>query len=141
MTLKAFICFFVFSILAFSCGWEEEETAIPSLRVWKGEEEEFDKSFDYDNSLDAYSKPVLVESGSRSPYSGVLELNASGQVTSKTYQDGILNGASVKRSKDGSWVEANYREGKLHGKMTFYDANGKIRTVMNYENGKLKTAD
>ena len=96
---------------------------------------------DYDNPLDAYGKPVLVESGSRSPYSGVLELNASGQVTSKTYQDGILNGASVKRSKDGSWVEANYREGKLHGKMTFYDANGKIRTVMNYENGKLKTAD
>ena len=141
MTLKAFICFFVFSILAFSCGWEEEETAIPSPRVWKGEEEEFDKSFDYDNSLDAYSKPVLVESGSRSPYSGVLELNSSGQVTCKTYQDGILNGSSVKRSKDGSWVEANYREGKLHGKMTFYDANGKIRTVMNYENGKLKTAD
>ena len=141
MTLKAFICFFVFSILAFSCGWEEEETAIPSPRVWKGEEEEFDKSFDYDNPLDAYGKPVLVESGSRSPYSGVLELNASGQVTSKTYQDGILNGASVKRSKDGSWVEANYRKGKLHGKMTFYDANGKIRTVMNYENGKLKTAD
>ena len=70
MTLKAFICFFVFSILAFSCGWEEEETAIPSPRVWKGEEEEFEKSFDYDNPLDAYSKPVLVESGESKPIFG-----------------------------------------------------------------------
>ena len=53
------------------------------------------------------------------------------------YEDGLLDGLSVRKSADGSWVEANYKSGKLHGKMTFYDGNGKVRSVMNYENGNL----
>ena len=45
---------------------------------------------------------------------------------------------SIKKSKDGSWVEANYKDGKLHGEMIFYGRNGKKRSVLTYENGQLK---
>jgi antitoxin component YwqK of YwqJK toxin-antitoxin module len=37
-------------------------------------------------------------------------------------------------------VEANYRGGLLHGEMTFYSADGSIRSVMNFEDGRLIAA-
>tara|TARA_B100000212_G_scaffold178565_1_gene134436 strand:- start:272 stop:658 length:387 start_codon:yes stop_codon:yes gene_type:complete len=123
-----------------SCGFEAEESN-DSPKFWKGSESGFEENFDYYNEVDDSSKPILLEKVTGNPYSGTLELNGSGQVTTKTFQDGILEGISVKRSKDGSWVEAHYVKGQLHGKMTFFDANGKIRTVMSYEKGKLKTSD
>mgnify|MGYP001180453716 FL=1 len=140
MIFRISIACLVYMAFTISCGFEGEESN-ESPKVWKGSESGFEENFDYDKEVDDSTKPILLESESGNPYSGTLELNGSGKVTTKTYQDGILDGISVKRSKDGSWVEAHYVNGKLHGKMTFFDANGKIRTVMNYEKGKLKTSD
>ena len=140
MIFRISIACLVCMAFSISCGFEAEESN-DSPKVWKGSESGFEENFDYDKEVDDLTKPILLESESGNPYSGTLELNGSGKVTTKTYQDGILDGISVKRSKDGSWVEAHYVNGQLHGKMTFFDANGKIRTVMNYEKGKLKTSD
>ena len=49
----------------------------------------------------------------------------------------MLSGKSVRKSFDGAQVEANYVDGKLHGKMVIYDANGKVRSTIEYGNGKL----
>lgn len=140
MNFKISTCSLVIVIFTISCGLEEDESH-NSPSVWRGNESGFEDEFDYEKGVDGSSKPILVESETGNSYSGTLEINSSGQVTTKSYQDGVLDGISVKRSKDGSWVEANYLNGQLHGKMTFYDAKGKIRTVMDYENGKLKTVD
>ena len=141
MIFRFSIACFVYMAFTISCGFEAEESK-ESPKVWKGSESGFRENFAYDKEVDdSTTKPILIESKSGNPYSGTLELNDSGKVTTKTYQDGVLGGISVKRSKDGSWVEAHYMNGELHGKMTFFDANGKIRTVMSYENGKLKTSD
>ena len=40
-------------------------------------------------------------------------MNETSHVSEKEYHDGILDGKSIKRSLDGSWVEANYRKGKI----------------------------
>ncbi len=140
MNFRISLCSLVVVIFTISCGLEEDKSD-DSPRVWRGSESGFEDEFDYEKGVDGSTKPILVESETGNLYSGTLELNSSGQVTTKTYQGGVLDGISVKKSKDGSWVEANYLNGQLHGKMTFYDAKGKIRTVMNYENGKLKIVD
>ena len=140
MTFRIFIACCIYMAFTISCGFEAEESN-DSPKFWKGSESGFEENFDYYNEVDDSSKPILLEKVTGNPYSGTLELNGSGQVTTKTFHDGILEGISVRRSKDGSWVEAHYVNGQLHGKMTFFDANGKIRTVMNYEKGKLKTSD
>ena len=54
----------------------------------------------------------------------------------QTFSGGLLNGKSIKTSPDGSWVEANYLNGQLHGEMTFYNSEGKVRSVMIYKEGK-----
>ena len=46
--------------------------------------------------------------------------------------------AALKKSHDGSWVEANYLEGKLNGEMIFFSKDGTIRSVLFFENGVLK---
>ncbi len=140
MTFRIFIACCIYMAFTISCGFEAEESN-DSPKFWKGSESGFEENFDYYKEADDSSKPILLEKVTGNPYSGTLELNGSGQVTTKTFHDGILEGISVRRSKDGSWVEARYVNGQLHGKMTFFDANGKIRTVMNYEKGKLKTSD
>ena len=140
MIFRIFIACYIYMAFTICCGFEAEESN-DSPKFWKGSESGFEENFDYYKEVDNSSKPILVESETGNRYSGTLELNGSGKVTTKTYQDGILDGISVKRSKDGSWVEAHYMNGQLHGNMTFFDANGKIRTVMNYEKGKLKTSD
>ena len=140
MIFRIFIACYIYMAFTISCGFEAEESN-DSPKFWIGSESGFEENFDYYKEVDNSSKPILVESETGNRYSGTLELNGSGKVTTKTYQDGILDGISVKRSKDGSWVEAHYMNGQLHGNMTFFDANGKIRTVMNYEKGKLKTSD
>ena len=48
-----------------------------------------------------------------------------------------LNGKSIKTSKDGSWVEANYKDGKLNGDLIFFSKEGKKRSVLKYKNGVL----
>jgi antitoxin component YwqK of YwqJK toxin-antitoxin module len=48
-----------------------------------------------------------------------------------------LKGLIIKESADGSRIEANYKDGKLHGKMTFFGNDGREKSVLIYENGKL----
>mgnify|MGYP000607100491 CR=1 FL=1 len=72
------------------------------------------------------------------PFEGQVERNGTNSNTVQSFKNGKLNGLSIKKSKDGSWVEANYKDGKLHGEMIFYGRNGKKRSVLTYENGQLK---
>ena len=123
----------------FSCGEEINDLDNSGNSVWSGNETQFINDFTFENSGDQKEIPRLLETSNGYPFSGVLEMNETSHVSEKEYQDGILDGKSIKRSLDGSWVEANYQKGKLHGSMTFFDAKGKIRSIMFYENGKLVT--
>ena len=82
-------------------------------------------------------KALFSTEGKDNPFSGSVEKNSTTRFTIDKYEAGLLNGLSIRKSSDGSWVEANYKAGKLHGEMIFYGKNGNVRSVMNYENGKL----
>jgi len=127
------------SLLFFSCGEEINDLDNSGNSLWSGNETQFINDFTFGNSGDQKEIPRLLKTSNGYPFSGVLEMNETSHLSEKEYQDGILDGKSIKRSLDGSWVEANYRKGKLHGSMTFFDAKGKIRSIMYYENGKLVT--
>ena len=62
-------------------------------------------------------------------------------MTKQIYFNGLLNGKSIKKSADGSWVEASYVDGKLEGPMKLYDRSGEIRSILNYSKGKLRSAN
>ena len=117
-----------------SCGEDkiEQPKEIPS--EWKGQEEDFRKEFliESDENL-----TILLHRESAAPFAGKLERNGTKLKTIQTFEDGRLNGVSIKKSKDGSWVEANYKNGQLHGEMIFFGKNGNKRSVLRYENGKL----
>ena len=128
--LVSAICFVWFSCSESQLGEEDNE--------WKGDFSTFDDSFEQKQDLGSSDEsPILYLKGEDKPFSGSVEKNSSTRLTIDKYADGLLNGISIRKSSDGSWVEANYKAGKLHGKMTFYDKIGNIRSVMNYENGSL----
>ena len=102
---------------------------------WEGNESDFERGFFFRKSDGNDS--VLHFENSDAPYSGVIERNSSGILTRQTFSDGKLTGKSSKRSKDGSWVEADYLSGKPHGDMIFYSADGTVRSVIKFENGRL----
>ena len=105
---------------------------------WKGDFAAFEESFEQKYDLDSFDESsVLYLKGEKSPFSGSVEKNSTSRLSVDKYEDGLLDGLSIRKSADGSWVEANYKAGKLHGKMTFYDKSGKVRSEMNYENGTL----
>ena len=101
---------------------------------WIGKEEDFQKEFivEPDDNIS-----ILLHRESSAPFAGKLERNGSKLNTIQTFNDGRLNGKSIKKSKDGSWVEANYLDGRLHGDMIFYGKNGKVRSILRYEQGVL----
>ena len=106
---------------------------------WQGDFDTFEHSFQKKEFKESnVSGAILYLKGETQPFSGSVERNSSHRLSRDKYQDGLLEGISIRKSVDGSWVEANYKAGKLHGKMTFYDSNGKIRTVMNFDHGVLK---
>lgn len=120
--------------LSFSCSENPQEEKID----WKGDHDSFENSFETKQELESSGEsPVLYLRGNSEPFSGTVEKNSTDRLSVDEYNAGVLEGKSIRKSVDGSWVEANYREGKLHGKMTFYDKNGDIRSVMNYENGAI----
>ena len=84
------------------------------------------------------NETILIHRESMLPFAGKVERNGTKLNTTQTFENGKLNGVSIKKSKDGSWVEANYQVGKLHGDMIFYSKEGKKRTVLTYENGVLE---
>ena len=127
---------FLISILSiFSCGLDEEKKPAEMPSEWIGGEDEFQNKFttreDGNETLVLYRETDL-------PFEGQVERNGTNSNTVQSFKSGKLNGLSIKKSKDGSWVEANYKDGKLHGEMIFYGRNGKKRSVLTYENGQLK---
>lgn len=121
--------------LLLSCGEDiKEETPRETPTEWIGKEEDFQKEFivEPDDNL-----TILLHRESAVPFAGKLERNGSKLNTIQTFDGGRLNGKSIKKSKDGSWVEANYLGGRLHGEMIFYGKNGKIRSTLRYEKGIL----
>lgn len=134
--MNQIIRIYIYSLLSlsFSCSENPQEEKID----WKGDHDSFENSFETKQELESSGgSPVLYLRGNSEPFSGTVEKNSTDRLSVDEYTAGLLEGKSIRKSLDGSWVEANYREGKLHGKMTFYDKNGDIRSVMNYENGSI----
>jgi antitoxin component YwqK of YwqJK toxin-antitoxin module len=134
--LNKIIRFYIYGILSlfFSCSENTQEEEID----WKGRYDSFENSFETKQELESAGEiPVLYLRGNSQPFSGTVERNSTNIMSLDEYNAGLLEGKSIRKSADGSWVEANYRGGKLHGKMTFFDKNGNIRSVMNYENGLI----
>lgn len=128
----------IFCFLVFSCENDIEEAN--NKEIISISEEDFLEDF---NSIRVsnHDRPVLVSTKSNTQFSGVLERNSSKVTTMQSYQGGLLNGTSVKKSKDGSWVEAQFKGGKLHGEMKLFNKSGKLRSIMNYEDGVLVPAE
>ena len=120
----------------FSCGEDKNEDPPPALPVvWQGEEEEFKNTF---RVISEGNSSVLISSESAIPFDGMVERNSTRSSTSQNFSRGMLNGVSIKKSKDGSWVKAHYKNGTLNGDMIFYNKSGKVRTILKYENGVIK---
>ena len=117
-----------------SCGFDDrpEDTSAPDF--WEGNQTDFESGFSFRSKG---NESILHYEKTGQPYSGSVERNASEVSTRQTFSSGRLNGLSTKFSNDGSRVEANYRNGLLHGEMIFYSADGTIRSVMNYNEGRL----
>jgi len=121
-------------LLLISCGEESIEKLEEIPKDWKGEEVDFKKNFTIKSEGNS---SIVVSSETDLPLEGKVERNSSVFSTSQNFSSGKLNGVSVKKSKDGSSVKAHYRDGILHGEMIFYSKNGKVRTILNYDNGVL----
>ena len=123
----------MFLLAAQSC---EQVDNVEKQKVWHGTEESFETEFSYQADL-IDDSVFLTRNGSTESYSGFVEINQSGRITEKIYADGRLNGKSIKKSADGSWVEANYVDGKLDGPMKLFDRFGDLRSTLDYSDGKL----
>ena len=123
-------------ILLCSCDFDDSsrrEEEFP--RFWEGNDSAFERGFSFRKSEENDS--VLYLENSDEPFNGLIERNSSGILTRQSFSEGKLTGKSSKRSKDGSWVEANYLNGKPHGDMIFYSADGTVRSVITFEDGRL----
>lgn len=123
-------------VFILSCEFSEDEKEKKS-KIWSGNVETFEKHFRIEQKTSGVEESLLVNKSTEQPYSGLLELNGTNMFNRKSFQKGRLNGPSIKKSEDGSWVEAQYRNGKLHGEMIFYDSKGKVRSIINFEDGEL----
>ena len=119
-------------LLQLGCG---DESSINEKEIWKGTskeaEEHFEKNYDTDRTT------ILIKNGGRERFQGILEANDSNNILSQNYDNGKLNGQSSLISTNGSRVDANFKDGKLHGQMILRGSDGKVRSVIDYENGEL----
>ena len=122
-----FACF----IFLVSCG-KDESDEIPTK--WEGQEIDFQK--DFTTQKDG-NETLILHQKSKEPFEGKIERNGTAYSTVQNFEEGKLNGKSIKKSKDGSWVEANYKDGKLNGDLIFFSKEGKKRSVLKYRNGVL----
>lgn len=130
---RQFLFLLTLSVLLGGCEPGMDET----LTDWNGTGDDFQRTFQMKESLSEKSENRLVVKSTDLPYSGLIRRVDAEQTTEQNYKGGLLSGKSVKKSVDGAQVEANYVDGKLHGKMVIYDANGKVRSTIEYGNGKL----
>ena len=125
--------FWSFLFLFVGCDVNE-----PSIgKAWYGSEEEFMQSFSEIDTEESNQSILLADKSSGRPYTGEIVRNGAGRVTNQNFSKGLLHGKSVKKSDDGSWVEANYVNGKLDGSIKFYNADGTLRSEIEYQSGKL----
>jgi antitoxin component YwqK of YwqJK toxin-antitoxin module len=103
--------------------------------AWVGTSSEFDDQFQIET--DAHNSTTLINGHTKSKFEGLLLTEDLDTSKEKRYKDGKLNGLTVFSSKDGSRVEAHYKQGVLHGKMIMYDNENKVRSVIKYENGAV----
>ena len=113
------------------CGFENENAEVK----WSGNSQQFDKEFSFSQNLEAEN--ILTRKVDGHPFSGSLFLSSGGTRSEQTYSMGKLTGTSIKKNNDGSYVEANFHNGELHGEMKFYDSSKNLRSTIVYENGKL----
>ena len=129
------------SLLAFfqcSCEFNDDSRGeADPPEFWSGNESDFERGFRFRKSDGNDS--VLHFENYDAPFDGVIERNSSGILTRQTFSLGKLSGKSLKKSKDGSWVEANYLNGKPHGDMIFYSADGTVRSVIKFDDGRVVT--
>ena len=118
-------------ILWVSCG-QEESDKVPVK--WEGQEADFIKDF---TTQKEGNDTLILHRVSTEPFEGKVERNGTTHSTVQNFEKGKLNGKSVKKSIDGSWVEANYKNGKLNGDLIFFSKEGKKRSVLKYRNGVL----
>ena len=125
--------FGLFLFLLFGCDVNE-----PTIGMeWSGSEEDFKQSFREIETEESNQSILLTDKFTGTPYTGEIVRNGEGRVTNQNFSNGLLHGISVKKSDDGSWVEANYINGKLDGSIKFYKADGTLRSEIEYQNGKL----
>ena len=125
-----------FLLLLCSCDFDDDPHGEEELpRFWEGNDSAFERGFSFRKS--EANDSVLYLEDSDVPFNGLIERNSSGFLTRQSFSEGKLTGKSSKRSVDGSWVEANYLKGKPHGDMIFYSADGTVRSVITFDNGRL----
>ena len=119
----------------FLVNCSEDQTDAQSGSGWKGSTNEFNRQFK--KNIESDSTTILFDSKTREKFEGLLETNDSNFMSKQTYESGKLNGESSLTSMNGSRVDANFKNGKLHGKMILRDSDGKIRSVITYDEGNI----
>jgi len=128
--------FWPFFLLFVGCDVNEPTIS----NAWYGSEGEFIQSFREFETEESNQSILLADKFTGKPYTGEIVRNGKDRVTNQNFSKGLLHGKSVKKSDDGSWVEANYVNGKLDGSIKFYNADGTLRTEIEYQHGKLSNS-
>lgn len=123
----------------FLLNCSEDQTDTQSGTGWKGSSIEFNQQFQ--KTIEPDSTTILLDGKTKEKFEGLLETNNSSLVSKQTYKSGKLNGESSLTSINGSRVDANFKNGKLHGKMILRDSEGNIRSVITYNEGNISTAN
>lgn len=121
-------------VVIISCSEDLKQENNEILKDWSGFEEDFNQDFSIHSKGNS---TILISSSTSLPFDGTIERNSTSTSTTQSFSQGQLDGPSIKKSKDGSWVKAHYQDGKLNGEMIFYSKDGTVRTILLYENGKL----
>ena len=127
--IKAVLLYF------FLVNCSEDQTDAQSGSGWKGSTNEFNRQFQ--KNIESDSTTILFDSKTKEKFEGLLETNDSNFMSKQTYESGKLNGESSLTLMNGSRVDANFKNGKLHGKMILRDSEGKIRSVITYDEGNI----
>ena len=122
----------------FLLNCSEDQTDTQSGSEWKGSSNDFNQQFQ--KNIEPDSTTILFDSKTKEKFEGVLETNDSNLMSRQTYESGKLNGESSLTSINGSRVDANFKNGKLHGKMILRDSEGNIRSVITYDEGNISPA-
>lgn len=85
---------------------------------------------------------LLFEKGAQTPFSGIVVGKGREGYRrevcryEKSYENGLLNGRSQYWYEDGTLESiVPYKDGEMHGVVTRYHPNGKIKARIHFENG------